>query len=76
MRIVREGVMPNYLIDVHCSASFRVDAESEDEAKEKLAEALDCCEVTITVDGEPVGGELSLAEGDAMGVVECDGEPV
>lgn len=57
--------MPNYLIDVHCFASFRVDAESEDEAKEKLAEALDCCEVTITVDGEPVSGEMSPdAEGD------------
>ncbi len=70
----------DYLIDVHCFATFRIEAKSSKAAKVKLAEALDCCEVTITVDGEPVSGEMSAdAEGDktmAMDIVECDGEAV
>jgi hypothetical protein len=62
----------NYLFDITLQASVRVEAETEADAKRKLAEAFDCASLPVEIGGRHVEFEASL-DGDVF-VVEIDGE--
>lgn len=66
--------MPNYLFDVKLFATFRINAESEAEARRLLTAALDCATVQAGfIDEELLTGEASV-DGELI-LVEVDGEP-
>ncbi len=64
--------MPSYTFDCKLFAAFTVDAETEQEARALLTEALDCAEIRIKLElgggrltGEAsLDGDLDLVEGD------------
>jgi len=58
--------MKSYLFDVMLTAALRIEAETEQEAREALTKILDCCMINVGAydkTGDPVIGEAS-AQGD------------
>lgn len=66
-----------YAFDVKLFAALRVKAHSEKEARELLAQALDCVTINCgAILGEPLIGEASIDEEGEFDLYEIDGEAV
>lgn len=69
--------MKEYLFDVKFFASIRVDAKSEEEAREILRDCLICADANLGEwpNGDPICVQLHMDEG-AQPLIEIDGEAV
>ena len=70
-----------YAFDVTLLAAIRIHATSEDEARTKLHDVLECATVSAHVDGKPINfeatieGEGELYEIDGEDPLGCDSAP-
>lgn len=66
--------MKEFLFDMKLFASIRVKAETEDEARAMIVEAMNCADANFGAwpNGDPITGECSLADagGERAGEIE------
>lgn len=63
-----------YAFDVKMFAAIRINAETEAEARLKLADALEAATCTTLIDGKVTEFEASVDEGESVWLFEIDGE--